>query len=256
MAFASSNRSSLDPPTGGTVTSLAAKHGGDERLVVYVDGKRAFEVAALLIEAEGLRAGAVLTAEAVDALLAKDEPYRARDKALRLIALRDRSRHEVESRLERAGFGAAAVGSTLAWLVSLGFVDDARFASRYAAEKRRGGWGERRIVSDLSRLGVDRRLVRQVLEESAAIDEARTEPDRGSQRSSNGEADQAVESALQLARRRFGRQFAADPESAARRLAGFLARRGFDWDTIGRITRTLREEAGLGDRSDGDADGG
>ena len=159
MAFASSNRSSLDPPTGGTVTSLAAKHGGDERLVVYLDGKRAFEVAALLIEAEGLRAGAVLTAEAVDALLAKDEPYRARDKALRLIALRDRSRHEVESRLERAGFGAAAVGSTLAWLVSLGFVDDARFASRYAAEKRRGGWGERRIVSDLSRLGVDRRLV-------------------------------------------------------------------------------------------------
>ena len=47
----------------------------------------------------------------------------------------------------------------------------------------------------------------------------------------------------ELVRRRFSAQFAADPEAAERRLAGYLGRRGYDWDTIGRMTRLLREEA-------------
>ncbi len=51
----------------------------------------------------------------------------------------------------------------------------------------------------------------------------------------------------QTVRRRFSSQFAADPQAAERRLAGFMARRGYDWDTIGRMARTLRAEAaGLG----------
>ena len=53
---------------------------------------------------------------------------------------------------------------------------------------------------------------------------------------------------LALVRRRFGRQFAVDPDGAERRLAGFLVRRGYDWETIGRVVREaaarkLAEEA-------------
>jgi SOS response regulatory protein OraA/RecX len=55
----------------------------------------------------------------------------------------------------------------------------------------------------------------------------------------------------QTVRRRFGAQFAAEPQAAERRLAGFLARRGYDWDTIGRLARTLRDEAGDEDAAEG-----
>lgn len=226
-------RNSAGPPVCGTVASLSAKRGTSDRLVVHLDGVRAFEVAADVADEAALRAGDRLTAEDVQRLIAKDEPYRARERALKFIAVRDRSRHEVESRLSRAGFDSEVVAGVLTWLCGLGYVDDQRFARRYAAEKLRGGWGGRRIASELARLGVERHLAAQALEEmESALPE-------------DGSGTSSVDRVIELARRRFAREFAADPRGATRRLAGFLARRGFDWDTIGAVSKALREEAGL-----------
>lgn len=61
---------------------------------------------------------------------------------------------------------------------------------------------------------------------------------------------------LTTVRRRFGAQFVTDPETAERRLAGFLVRRGYDWETIGRVARALRLEAGAGPDAGPDADAG
>ena len=58
------------------------------------------------------------------------------------------------------------------------------------------------------------------------------------------ESAQGLDAVMGLVRRRFGKQFIEDPQSAERRLAGYLGRRGYDWDTIHAITRVLREEAG------------
>jgi regulatory protein len=211
---------------------MVSRRTATDRLVVYVDGVRAFEVAALVAEAERLRAGDRLTAEDVEGLIKKDAPYRAREIALRLLALRDRSRQEIEGRLSKAGFAPEVIGATTKWLQDLGYVDDRRFASRYVAERLRGGWGRQRIVSELIRLGVERQLVRETIDETVS---------KASDGANDSGGDDAV---LELARRRFGREFASDPQKAARRLAGFLARRGFDWDSIGRVTRILQEEAG------------
>jgi regulatory protein len=234
------NRGLADAPAGGIVTSLVAKHGRAERLVIYVDGARAFEVSAVVAEGDKLRAGDRLSSEAIQTLLAKDAPFRARERALRLIALRDRSCHEVLSRLRDAGFDDEVAAQTVEWLRDLGYLDDSRFTSHYISEKQRSGWGERRIAAELTRLGVDRQLARQALEDvrsAMSVDEA---------------AGEGMAAVLALSRRRFAAQFATDPDAAARRLAGFLARRGFDWDTIRRVSRVLEleggvEEAGCGD---------
>ena len=101
-----------------------------------------------------------------------------------------------------------------------------------SAEKQRGGWGPRRIRAELAAKGVERSVVDETL---ASLDEA------GSPASEEGGA--ALE---QTVRKRFARQFATDPEAAERRLAGFLARRGYDWDTIGRLSRMLRARSLLG----------
>jgi regulatory protein len=224
-------RSSSPAPVAGVVTSLAGKRGANERVVVYLDGARAFEVASEVALACDLRQGVELSPEAIESLLVKDAPHRARERALKLIALHDRTAHELKSRLERAGFAADVSEGTVTWLRTLGYVDDAAFASRYSAAKLKSGWGERRVASELLRLGVDRGLVQ------AALQEARGEaPD-------DEEGQSGLDAVLDLARRRFGAQFGADPEAAERRLAGFLARRGFDWDTIHAVNRVLRREA-------------
>jgi regulatory protein len=232
-------RISAAEPVGGVVTSLAGKRGANERVVVYLDGARAFEVASEVALACDLRQGVELSPEAVGSLLADDAPYRARERALKLIALRDRTAHELESHLERAGFAADVSEGAVSWLRALGYVDDAAFATRYSAAKLKSGWGERRVASELLRLGVDRGLVQ------AALQEARVGAP-----GQEGE-EPGLDAVLDLARRRFGTQFGADPEAAARRLAGFLARRGFDWDTIHAVARILQREAADADCESG-----
>lgn len=213
----------------GVITALVARRGQAERVAVHLDGRRAFDLASAVADRAGLRAGTLLDAERQQELLAEDAPYRARERALRLLGLRDRSRREIAGRLRLAGFGPAVVGETVEWLADLGYLDDRRFAAAYVAEKQRSGWGARRIRAELAAKGVERSVVDEVL---AALEQT------GS--AASGEGDSVLENTV---RKRFGGQFAADPQAAERRLAGFLARRGYDWDAIGRMARMLRAEA-------------
>jgi regulatory protein len=195
---------------------------------VYLDGRLGLDLAAVVVDQAGLRCGDRLSADRQSELSELDVPYRARERALRLLGLRDRSRRELERRLHQAGFSPEVVAETLLWLSDLGYVDDRRFAGAYAAEKRRTGWGSARVRAELAGKGVERSLIDEVL--------ADTEPPPGGRL----QGEDVLE---QLVRRRFSAQFAADPDDAERRLAGFLGRRGYDWDTIGRMTRMLRAEA-------------
>ena len=211
----------------GVISALVARRGQAERVAVHLDGHRAFDLSSVVVDRAGLRAGDPLIAERQRELLDQDAPYRARERALRLLGLRDRSRREIEMRLRQAGFEPPAVAETVEWLTGLGYLDDRRFAGAYVAEKQRGGWGPRRIRAELAAKGVERPVVDEAL---AAREENGT---------TGGDGDAVLE---QTVRKRFGGQFATDPEAAERRLAGFLARRGYDWDTIGRMIRMLRAE--------------
>lgn len=221
-------RSEPRPRGEGVVTALVAKRGRSDRLVVYIDGARAFELASAVAERAGLRVGDVASEDAQGRLLEEDAPYRARERALAWLAVRDRSCQETAERLRAAGFSPEVIVGTVDWLRELGYVDDARFAAGYVSVKTRSGWGARRIRSELLRKGVDRTLVDEALHEIIS-DAERT--------------GEGLETVMTLARRRFGGQFERDPEGAARRLAGFLGRRGYDWDTINLVTRVLSGES-------------
>lgn len=222
------SRRSPGPAQDGVIRALVPRRGDAERVTVRLQGSFCFDVAAVLVQREGLRVGDPLPAAAQERLLEEDAPFRARETALGFLSYRDRSAREVQIRLESAGFDPRVVDDAVSWLKGIGYVDDARFATRYAAEKARAGWGAQRIRAELMRKGVERAVVDAAL---AAQEESEAFP------VASGE-----EVALALARKRFGAQFAVDPRGAANRLAGFLLRRGFDWDAVGRIQRVLRAE--------------
>ncbi len=229
------------PRAAGVITSLVARRGRSDRINVCIGGTKAFDLAAMVIEQAGLHVGDVVSEQAQADLLTEDLPYRARDRALRLLASRDHSRGEVEGRLGAAGFTPEVIADTIAWLSGLGYLDDRRFATRYCAEKQKQGWGPRRIKTELLRKGVERRLV----------DEAVTGENEGF------DAGEGLQAATALARRRFGAQMRRDPTGAGRKLAGFLARRGYDWDTVAAVTRILAAEAGSdAETDDADVPGG
>ena len=75
--------------------------------------------------------------------------------ATRALRHRDRSAHEIDERLERAGVDEAARAEALATLARLGYVDDERFARTRAEALAGRGQGDRAIRFDLRRHGVD-----------------------------------------------------------------------------------------------------
>ena len=110
------------------------------------------------------------------------------ERALGLLAVRQRSRRELERRLVHAGFEPEAVDAELERLERVGLIDDEAFA-RAVVESRVGRRGESRraVAGKLALAGVDRGLATQVLDdagidEQAVADRARDDAERPARR--------------------------------------------------------------------------
>lgn len=137
------------------------------------------------------------------------EPKRkdVHERALGLLAVRARSRRELERRLLQAAFPADEVDAELGRLERVGLIDDAAFARQLAQHAfGPGAKGRRAVASALFAKGVDPDVAASTLEELG------------------GDEDQR---ALDLASARATRLIGVDPEKAFQRLSGLLMRRGY-----------------------------
>jgi regulatory protein len=134
----------------------------------------------------------------------------AKDRALGLLAVRWRSRRELEDRLRRAGYEPEDIERAMTDLESSGLVDDERFARETVLhQSRRRMAGDRAIRSALFTKGVSAELTERMLAESDA-----------------GAGGSAEQRAFALAETRARRLSSLEPEAAFRRLFGLLVRRG------------------------------
>ena len=130
----------------------------------------------------------------------------AKDRALRLLGVRWRSREELRARLARIGFDAEEIERALADLERVGLVDDERFARELVKDQAgRRLAGDRAIRAALWEKGVGQEDVELVLGETG---------DQGAR-------------ALELAERQAMRLGAVPVEAAHRRILGLLIRRGY-----------------------------
>lgn len=144
------------------------------------------------------------------------------DVALRFLAARPRSEREVRQRLQRAEVDAASIDAVVARLRGAGLLDDAAFAA-YWVEQRRSfrPRGARLLRAELRQHGVAPELATQTAEQA--------EPD-------------AADDAYRAAFKRAQQLHTLDERTFATRLSQFLARRGFDWETITRVVNRLWQE--------------
>lgn len=143
----------------------------------------------------------------------------AREIALRLLGVRDRTRRELEQALAKRRVPAEAAGEVLNRLTEVGLIDDRRFATAAFDAQQRRQRSTRALRQELRTKGVD----------TDVIDEASEAVDDGT--------DLAVAQAL-VAKRLPGLRRFPD-EVRYRRLAGQLARRGFSPGVIGAVLRDL-----------------
>lgn len=146
----------------------------------------------------------------------------AYDRALRQLARREQSRHELQQGLQRRGFGAGEVIAALDRLRDEGYQSDARFAAMLARTRIAQGYGPARIRAELHSHALDAALLDAVL--------------------TDNETDWVAMARAQLRRRYTGAPPAAFAERARR--AQFLLRRGFDQATVRASTRAECDDDG------------
>lgn len=130
-----------------------------------------------------------------------------RNVAWRALNRRDHTVLELQRVLERRRIEPALIAEVIDELVEGGWLDDARYAQRFAEDRRSlDGWGRERIERRLHALGVPREAIEAALGERSHDDE--------------------FEAAYELVRRRFQRP-PATPRERDRAL-GVLVRKGYD----------------------------
>lgn len=136
-------------------------------------------------------------------------------RAIGLLSRREHSRRELTRKLKVRGIEAEAATAAVDRLAQEGWQDDTRFAESLVRSRSASGYGPLHIRAELGTHGLDRDAV------AAALD--------------TFDGDWAA-NARDLVRRRYGPEVLSDL-AVRRKAADFLARRGFDADTIRRATR-------------------
>lgn len=205
----------------GQISDITGQARDPERLNVYLDGQFAFGIDREVAVREGLRIGDELDPARVRALRAQDEIARATNAALVFLGYRARSEREVRDRLSQKGYPPETVAAVIERLNGWGYLNDADFA-RFWTENRvqHKPRGRRLLEQELRFKGVAPEVVRETLDEAELDEET---------------------AALELARDRLRRDASSslEPEVQRRRLAGFLARRGYDYDVVRRVMKRL-----------------
>jgi regulatory protein len=148
-------------------------------------------------------------------------PRSCHERALGLLAVRPRSRRELERRLLGAGFEQREVAEVIGRLQGVGLIDDEAFAravAEHAFGTRRSG--AMAVRQALGAKGVASETVDAVVAEFG-----------------DGEDERAVA----LARSRAGRFAGLPPERAFGRVVGLLARRGYPASVARRAARLALE---------------
>jgi regulatory protein len=201
------------------VTGVRERRG---RAQVFVDGEFWAEIDPDVAVERGLREGVVLSLEELDEARSAGERALAMNRALNILGYRARSEKEVRDRLRRYGYGEGTVEGVIGRLKELGYLEDEDFARFVAREKSRR-YGPRRISAELRKSGVDAELAREVVDEEFS---GRSE----------------IEEARSIAAQRYNR---GGSDADARRVYGFLVRRGYSSEVCAEVAREYRESSGV-----------
>jgi regulatory protein len=150
---------------------------------------------------------------------------KAMDTALSYLETRMRSRKEVTDRLRRGQFEPDVIEKVLERLSELKLIDDAEFAGRWVASRAKPessrSIGKKRLQNELIAKGISKEQVENAVERITDDDELALALKAAEKKARNRPADR-------------------DELFAQRRkLAGFLQRRGFNWDICKKVIDRL-----------------
>ena len=190
------------------ITAIAQERG---RMRITIGDADTVVVPNALFRERPLAVGDAIDPEEYDQWLMLRQYRQALDRAVGMLALRARSRREIEERLLRSNYRPCTVEMVLYKLESENLLDDADFARQWVEARSGRAMGRGRITQELRRKGVSQEEAENALD---LIDD-----------------EDQLAGAIALAEKAAARiKPGEDPRKAASRIAGMLARRGYSWD--------------------------
>jgi regulatory protein len=208
------------------VTALKQQSRNKTRVNVYLDGEFALGLAKIL--AVRLAIGQLLDEAALERLKQADEVEVAYERALHFLGPRPRSEAEIRRRLTTAKVPDEAVEAVLARLRQAGLVNDQAFANYWVDNRTTFRPRSKRLLrAELRQKGLGDAELQAAL---AEVDDAGA--------------------AYTVARQRGTRFRGLEHLEFRRKLGAFLARRGFDYDTIEPVVERVWQELNEGSEAE------
>ena len=200
------------------ISSVRRAHG---RAILTLTSGEALAMPQAMLKERPYRSGMPFDRIQFDTFLTERSAAFALQKAITLLASRDRTEKEIVDALRQNAYPETAIAQVMARLQREGYLDDASFAERWTALRTTRGWGTRRIRQELCAKGVEREQIDRVL--------------------SSADADSVAESALMVARKAAkGRDMSS--LASRQKVIAILVRRGFDFSIARKALDKIIEE--------------
>jgi len=169
-----------------------------------------------------LSSGTALTTECYMELYEESRKFECMEKAFNQLAVRARSVDELRQYLKKKNFSERHIENTLDYMKEKGYLNDFDFSMSFVKGKMKSGKsGKNIIIRDLYRKGVGRKIIDKVIKESGA--------------------DITDDDALyELAMKKY--MSVKDKENSFMKVSNFLRGRGFDYESIGRVLRRIKND--------------
>lgn len=214
----------------GQITRLEVQKKRKDRINIYLDQQYAFSAHVDLVLEYRLDKGVVLSTEGLKTIVEADDRYMAYQYGLRYALTRNISTMACKKKLSLQGFDESSVEDAIEKLLANDYLNDERYA-RYYCEMKAAHVGRNRLLMELSRQGVDRRIANEAIE-AVLVEE-----------------DQ-LEEAQRLARKKLEQLGMVLDHKNYAKVYGLLSRKGFAQDITRRVMDLLRTESRKYDHND------
>lgn len=205
------------------ITKIESQKKNPTRKNLYADGEFLVGVSGETLLNFGIRTGDEIGEEKLKALQATEDLQSAKTVALRSLSRRQRTEKEIRDKLRENEFADDEIQQTIEHLKSLGYLNDEQFARDYIRHQLAlRPKGKFVLTQKLLLLGVKKETIDAALNESF-------------QETSQEAA--ALEAAQKFIKK--SSRSRDDPQKTKHKLAAFLTRRGFPWDVVSPILKTL-----------------
>lgn len=202
------------------ITDIEIQKNNKTRANVYLDGEFAFGLEMLTVMKLGLKIGKDVSEETLQEAVFDSEKSVALTKAVGYLSRAMKTRKQMRDYLVGKGYSKQIIDYVLDKLQEYRYVDDELYAKLYV-EQNSAGKGERRIRQELQLKGVPNFVIdKYCIIPSETLDD----------------------SARALAQK-YMRNKIRDAKTLSK-LQRFLLSRGYDFDTVNRITRNYSQEIG------------